>query len=182
MTTPDPAFGPLLAAAQTRRAVEFEYRKPSESGASTRRLEPWGLRSEKGRWYVAGRDLDRGEPRVFRLSRIEGQVRPVGAEAAFEVPPESFTWTVSTWGPQQPLQAATVAVAPERAASLRRQATGSVAGADGFDELTLGFRDEERFADQLVSYGASVRVLAPPALRAAVVRRLRAALTAAEAS
>ena len=40
-----------------------------------RHLEPWGVVSWHGRWYVVGHDSDRDATRVFRLSRIEGDVR-----------------------------------------------------------------------------------------------------------
>src|SRR3546814_16728884 len=54
---------------------------------TTRNLEPWGVVSSSGRWYVVGRDMDKDEPRLFRLSRVNGTVRRVGQGEAFEVPP-----------------------------------------------------------------------------------------------
>src|SRR3546814_20561613 len=54
---------------------------------TTRNLEPWGVVASSGRWYVVGRDMDKDEPRLFRLSRVHGTVRRVGKGEAFEVPP-----------------------------------------------------------------------------------------------
>ena len=48
-------------------------------------------------------------------------------------------------------------VRPGRAAGLRRWATEAVPGPDG-DRLTLPYADAERLADQIVGYGADVRV------------------------
>ena len=44
--------------------------------AATRHLQPWGVVRFSGRWYVVGLDTDRGEERVFRLSRVVGRGPP----------------------------------------------------------------------------------------------------------
>ena len=88
VTTPEPSFPAFLAACQARRPVTFDYRKPSETTPRTRRLEPWGVLSRKGHWYVAGQDPDRGAPRVFRLSRVVGEVRPDETAVGAFVPPQ----------------------------------------------------------------------------------------------
>jgi len=85
--TAEAAFEPCLAAVQERRAVRFPYRKPGEARPAERLVEPWGVLSWRGRWYLAGHDRHRGEPRVFRLSRMTGPVRPVGPAGAVTVPP-----------------------------------------------------------------------------------------------
>ena len=74
VATSEPAFEPLRRAATDRRPVEFDYRTPG----ARRHVEPWGLVSWRGRWYLAAHDTDRADTRVFRLSRIVGAVEPVG--------------------------------------------------------------------------------------------------------
>ena len=54
--TADPAFAPLLAAVRARRAVTFDYRKDPTDAPEPRALQPWGLVSYHGRWYVVGYD------------------------------------------------------------------------------------------------------------------------------
>src|SRR6185503_19954396 len=50
-----PALGPLLAAVQAGRAVTFDYRRGGPAGEVARRtVEPWGVVSWRGRWYVVG--------------------------------------------------------------------------------------------------------------------------------
>ena len=68
VATSEPAFEPLRRAATDRRPVEFDYRTPG----ARRHVEPWGLVSWRGRWYLAAHDTDRADTRVFRLSRIVG--------------------------------------------------------------------------------------------------------------
>jgi proteasome accessory factor B len=47
----------------------------------------------------------------------------------------------------------------------------------GGDKLTLPYADAEFLADQIVGYGADVRVEGPPELRDAVIQRLKEVVT-----
>src|SRR5690606_31208556 len=67
-----PSLAPLLDAAHERRVVTFTYRTASTGEVRSRSVEPWRLIASRGGWYLVGHDRDRGAPRVFRLSRIEG--------------------------------------------------------------------------------------------------------------
>ena len=89
--TTEPAFGPLLAAVQTGQAVSFDYRRPSPAELRGRTLEPWGVVSWRGRWYVVGHDRDRNAPRCFRLSRIVGDVRLLGRPGVVRRPDRTST-------------------------------------------------------------------------------------------
>src|ERR1700735_1454692 len=78
LQTGEAAFGPLWQAVRDGRPVSFGYLAAGRSAPQQRRLEPWGVVNRRGRWYVVGLDLDRGEQRVFRLSRIAGPVSFIG--------------------------------------------------------------------------------------------------------
>ncbi len=83
----EPAFAPLLAAVQAGRAVSFDHRRGGPGGEVTRRtVEPWGVVSWRGRWYLVGHDRDRNAPRSFRVSRISEPVTPIGRPGAVTVP------------------------------------------------------------------------------------------------
>ncbi|CAJ61524.1 hypothetical protein; putative signal peptide [Frankia alni ACN14a] len=119
----DPAFEPCLAAVQAGRAIRFPYRKVGEIGAAERHVEPWGVLSWRGRWYLAGHDVVRGAPRVFRLSRFAGPVRPVGPGGAVRVPPDVDLYAmVSTEAPPDRVRTATLAVRRGTGHALRRGA------------------------------------------------------------
>ena len=45
---------------------------------TVRTVEPWGVVTDKGRWYLVGHDRDRNATRTFRLSRIGADVKTVG--------------------------------------------------------------------------------------------------------
>ncbi len=78
LTAEEPAFEPLWDATRTHTPVRFTYRRSGGTAPAERHLQPWGVVSFRGRWYVVGHDRDRGEPRVFRLSRVQGEVSADG--------------------------------------------------------------------------------------------------------
>jgi proteasome accessory factor B len=179
--TNEPAFEPLYAAVRDRRPVTFPYRAGRTGRAVDRHLEPWGIVSWHGRWYVVGHDRDRGATRVFRLSRVAGPVTALGAPGDVVVPEGSdFRAEVATTVRDTVRDKATVRVRPGSGVALRRRATeeGNGLGAGGWDQLTVGFADPESFAQELVAYGPDVVVIEPPGVRDAVVRRLQAVLDA----
>ena len=120
------AFGPLWEAVRDRRPVTFAYRAAGRSEPQQRHLQPWGVVNRHGRWYVAGHDTDRDAARVFRLSRIEGEVRFSGPAGSVTVPDGTdVRETVREWDTQPPAaqRTATVRVRPGAGHGLRRHAT-----------------------------------------------------------
>lgn len=170
LDTSDPSLPALIDAARTARAVRFDYIKSGSDRPATRTLEPWGVLSWRGRWYVAGLDRDRQQPRSFRLSRITGAVRPVGAAGAFERPANPDLLEMVTGRNTDDTRVAHVQVTGRGVASLRRIAQRE---ADGVLEISYG--DARWLARQIAAAGSAARVLDPPDLVAAVVARLRAA-------
>ncbi|MEC3979371.1 helix-turn-helix transcriptional regulator [Amycolatopsis sp. H20-H5] len=176
----EPAFGPLLAAVQNGQAVRFEYRRSGSPERMMRTLEPWGVVSWRARWYVVGHDRDRGATRCFRLSRLTGQVKPVGRAGEVRRPDGiNLLQLVSVTGEaeQAPVATARIWVADGRAAGVRRR--GTVVGrshADGEEgdvvEIALYF--PESAADWVAAHGPDVLVLEPDVLAKAVGDRLEA--------
>ena len=120
------AFGPLWEAVRDRRPVTFAYRAAGRSEPQQRHLQPWGVVNRHGRWYVAGHDTDRDAARVFRLSRIEGEVRFSGPAGSVTVPDGTdVRETVREWDTQPPAaqRTATVRVRPGAGHGIRRHAT-----------------------------------------------------------
>src|SRR5262249_40913272 len=77
-----PALATLFEAFRARAVVRFKHR------GRLRTVEPWGLSSKRGHWYVVGFDRDREAVRAFRADRIDGDVE-VGEPGAFD-PPAAF--------------------------------------------------------------------------------------------
>lgn len=179
LRTSEPAFDEVKNAVVSRREVEFAYRTSGEAQARQRHVQPWGLASWHGRWYLTGHDLDRDAPRVFRLSRISGPVKAVGRVNGFEVPPDHRPRDmIRTTVGEQRQQQAVVRARDGRGQSLRRRAAGVRDAGDGWFELTVVFTDAETFADEVTGYGPDVVVLEPAEVREVVVRRLAGAAEA----
>jgi proteasome accessory factor B len=177
----EPAFGPLLAAVQAGRVVAFAHRRGGPTGEVTRRtVEPWGVVSSRGRWYLVGHDRDRGAVRSFRLSRIAGPVTTLGPPGAVQVPPDVDLLAVveRAVGPPPVIGTARLWVAAGRAHGLRRlgRVRGPVqrTGADGTvrdgDELEIDLRSVDTVARWVAGYAPDAVVLSPPELAAAVGR------------
>jgi proteasome accessory factor B len=180
--TSEPAFEPVYAAVRDRRPIRFPYRTPGRPDVIDRHLEPWGIVSRHGRWYVVGHDRDRGATRVFRLSRVAGPVRPAGSPGEVQVPEGiDLRAQVATLVPSRASAQARLCVRTGSGIRLRRRATGSGPGADGWDELTVPYGDQEVLAEEVAGFGSDVTVLEPPELREAVIRRLRGVVATSRA-
>lgn len=182
----EPAFGALLAAVQAGRVVSFDHRRGGPAGEVGRRtVEPWGVVSWRGRWYLVGHDRDRAAPRSFRVSRISGPITASGRAGAVTVPPGVDLMAMVRRTVELPpvTGSATVWVAEGRAQGLRRlgriRGPRTVAGRPG-SELELDLRSLETVARWLAGHGPDVVVLDPPEL-AAAVRATWAAAAAAHA-
>jgi proteasome accessory factor B len=180
--TSEPAFEPVYAAVRDRRPIRFPYRTPGRPDVIDRHLEPWGIVSRHGRWYVVGHDRDRGATRVFRLSRVAGPVRPAGSPGEVQVPEGiDLRAQVATLVPSRASAQARLCVRHGSGIRLRRRATGSGPGADGWDELTVPYGDQEVLAEEVAGFGSDVTVLEPSELREAVIRRLRGVVATSRA-
>jgi proteasome accessory factor B len=174
--THEPAFPALWRAVRDRRPVTFEYQAVGRSAPQRRHLEPWGVVSRRGRWYVAGHDRDRGEVRVFRLSRILGEVTPDGQPGSVTVPPGADVREIvtSTGGPSPDRRTAMVRLRRDAAYGIRRWATGIRRDDDEWDLAELSFADVEWLADYLAGFADDVVVLDPPDARDAMIQHLKA--------
>ena len=121
----EPALAPLLEAVRERRAVGFDYRKSGAETVQSRVVEPWGVLSWQGRWYLVGHDRGRDAPRSFRLSRLSGAVRSVGDRGAVHRPDGIDLLPLVRGGLPEHDRIARVRVVGPGAARLRRLALGN---------------------------------------------------------
>lgn len=172
-------LGTLLAAIDAGQAVRFPHRSQRTDPFTTRTVEPWGVVTYRGRWYLVGHDRDRDDTRTFRLSRIGSQVEAFGPRRAVRRPDgvdlrQIVHRAVAEW---PPTAQARVWVAEGRATALRRAATAmatrTLGGRTG-DELAVDIGMHDRLAREIAGYGADAVVLDPPSLRDDVIARLRA--------
>ena len=172
-------LGILLAAIDSGQAVEFRHRASRSDPYTVRTVEPWGVVTYRGRWYLVGHDRARDATRTFRLSRIDADVAPIGPRNAVQRPDgvdlrDIVHRAVAEWPPSAQ---ARVWVAEDRATALRRQAASvtpkTLAGRAG-DEIALDIGRQDRLAREIAGYGADALVLEPESLREDVIERLQA--------
>jgi proteasome accessory factor B len=182
LSADEPSFDVFWEATQERCEVEFDYRTAGSAETTTRHLQPWGVARHSGRWYVVGHDTDRGEERVFRLSRVQGQARRRGPAAAYDVPPGTDLQALTRRLAPTPAPEQAVLLVRRGAGHLRRRGADSietdVVGPDDattWDRLVLT-RSSLGLADEVLGHGGAVVVEEPLDLRAEVVARLRTTL------
>lgn len=181
----EPVLGKLLAAIDAGRAVRFEHRGAVNAPYLMRDVEPWGVVTHHGRWYLVGHDRDRDAVRSFRLSRIGDDITAHGPVNAVRKPDgvdlRSIVDRVTGSAPVS--GAATVWVAEGRGREIRRlgrvlgeRAVGDRAGV----EVEIPIRSRDWLARLITGLGPDALVLAPAELRSDVVARLRSVLDRTE--
>jgi proteasome accessory factor B len=151
-----------------------------------RTVEPWGVVTEKGRWYLVGHDRDRGATRTFRLSRIGDEVTAIGPAGAVTRPVDADLREIVANAVGDPPTGvrAQVWVAEGRATALRRAGTSlgsrQLNGHDG-EVIELDIGTTGRVARDIAGYGPDAVVLEPGSLRDEVLSRLRAHAAEGEA-
>ncbi|MEV4989663.1 helix-turn-helix transcriptional regulator [Pseudarthrobacter sp. LMD1-1-1.1] len=174
------AFDDIVAAMHARHPVSFTYLAGSTGKEEERSVEPWGLGSRFGQWYLMGYDRGRNAARHFRLSRFTSAVTTLSREQY--VPPANFSIRAELDRlPELPLRTAVVDVRQGRLLTLRSRAVEGAhhqapgRPADGDDRLVVEYRDPEVLAEELASYGPDALAVEPAELVGAVRRRLQAA-------
>jgi proteasome accessory factor B len=169
----EPSFEPLWDAVITRTPVTFDYARSGQP-ATLRHLEPWGILSWHGRWYIVGHDRDRAATRMFRLSRIVGDVKPDGRPGEYDVPDDlDLRAETELLAPATPSASATLRIRQGSGWGLRRRATATKDEGDGWDLVDVPYGGRWQAAEEIASYGTDVVVQEPPELRQAVVSLLR---------
>ena len=177
-----PALATLFEAFRARAVVRFTHRD------RVRTVEPWGLSSKRGHWYLVGFDRDRDAVRAFRADRIDGDVE-LGEPDAFETPPdfrpddhvESRAWLLG----DDPAVTVRIRVdADHRDAMLSELGSDAVVEEDGDDGAVVEMTVTNRaaFRTFLLGFLEHAEVLDPPDIRADFVTWLERAASGAASS
>lgn len=181
--TPDPAFEPVRDAVLERCPITFDYRGGT-GDLARRRVQPWGLTSWHGRWYLTAHDLDRDAPRVFRLDRVVGTPTRSGRPGEYAVPDDLDALAMirrSAGEDGERTVTARLHVRDGAAASLRRRGrpvAGTTDLPEGWSRVELDVASLPPLAREICAAGPDVRVEEPPELATQVAERLGAVLAA----
>ncbi|MFM9032839.1 MAG: helix-turn-helix transcriptional regulator [Mycobacterium sp.] len=173
----------LSAAIESGQAVQFPHRPTPVEAYTLRTVEPWGVVTAQGRWYLAGHDRDRDATRIFRVSRIGPEVKVIGPQGAVTRPDgvdlrDLVNQSIGeAAGRTQGGGQARLWVADGHAVALRRlgRVTGRRAVGDrGGDVLEIEAGSADWLVREIAGLGADALVLEPASLRDDVVARLTA--------
>lgn len=178
--TGEPAFAECWRATHEGRVLRFDYRTAGTGATETREVEPWGMVSRRGWWYLVGHDRGRDATRVFRLSRVVGAIDVVGAAGAVTRPDDlDLTEAVGRVAPPELTGTALVRVRTGSCQGLRRDVGRTTAVDEGWEELEIAYADPHRLAGRVAQYGPDAVVVGPDEVRQAVVRHLSGVLEGA---
>ncbi|MDL5160331.1 helix-turn-helix transcriptional regulator [Actinomycetospora termitidis] len=172
-TAAPPALGVLERAVAVDERVRMRYRSASTGTVSTSTVDPYGLVSKAGTWYlIAAR---RGSPRMFRVDRVQ-EAEATGVPA--RRPDERGLEEV--WADlRDRLEAAPeavdvrVRVVPDWRDRLLRVVAPQLVDdpREAVDALDLPFRSAGAAVGALLGFGAAVEVLGPVDVRAEMAAR-----------
>lgn len=168
----DKAVGVVWEAIAARRRIRFDYRAPG----LTRTVEAWGVLVRRGVWYVYGLDLDKGAPRMFRLSRVAGEVGALEPAGAYELPDRSVVEAAAaSLEPTAVTDIAHLAIRGTAAPALRRRgAQADLPAPEGYVVHAVPYGSVQEIADLVAAAAPDVIVLGPQEVRDATLSRLRA--------
>jgi len=166
----DPRLPVLFGALAERRRCRFRY------GDTDREVEPHRLDFRRGRWYLTGFDLVRGADRNYRVDRIVGIVE-AGEAGAYDRP-ATVRGDVQPWemGDDEPTTARLLIDADQAGWALHHLGDEGVVEQrpDGSLVLEVNVTDEAAFRSFVLTFLEHAEVLAPPELRAGMIRWLEA--------
>ncbi|HGY92222.1 MAG TPA: WYL domain-containing protein [Planctomycetes bacterium] len=171
----------ICSAVFGRRRIRFDYLGHNDAEPKGRRLEPYGMGLHEGEWYLVGFDLNREGVRMFKLSRIVGPVKLMGASDSgpeFDIPKDFHirdhldrdAWEFGSG------EGTTVEIRMPKpmAEQLQRRHRADVKStSEGTAVLSIRARTPLRLLDEILSWGPDVRVIAPPDLVKAAKDRIK---------
>lgn len=163
-------FVPLARAIADRITVSFDYLS-AELVQERRTLNPYGLGSRHGNWYLVGFDFDRGEIRTFRLDRILDEVNLISKANAFSSDSDFNILAFLDLTLFEKKNSAQISIRLGRGHALRKDAV-VLESNDEFDLCEIFYTNEDSFIDSILWHGEDVLIHSPELLRDQVIARL----------
>lgn len=161
----------VRGAVRERRKIRLRYRSGSRSESTTRTICPYSLLHTSGSWYVVAHCDRSAGMRFFRMDRVEAAER---LEEPFALPHDFDVARVAEGDrPFAAPGAATMTIRySPRVAPWIVEREGGEGAADGSLTRDYPLADAGWGVRHALQYGPDAEVLAPPALREEIVRRL----------
>src|SRR3954449_681105 len=161
-----------------RKTIVFDYYTIGRDKQESRKVNPYHLLFRGGQFYLIGYSHERGDVRVFRLSRIRGKVAYVTkAEHDFH-PPEGFDHreyaTRTEWQLGETRGVAQVWISKRIDWLVMRHFghAGTVSNGDGGKIFETEYSDPRALASWVLGLGEQARIIAPAELQQEAAERL----------
>ncbi|HLM64377.1 MAG TPA: WYL domain-containing protein [Acidimicrobiales bacterium] len=167
-----PDLGPLFGAIAAQTPVRFTYR------GEQRRVDPYRLDYQRGRWYLTGFDHLRTAERLFRLDRFESRIDALTGPR-FERPSTAVPGgAIEPWqlGEGQPVEALVLVDAPQAPWIAQHLGPDAVREErfDGSVVVAMAVTNRDNLRSFVLGFLDHAEVLAPPELREDVIAWVRA--------
>jgi proteasome accessory factor B len=156
----DESLAHIVDAISSKKVISFGYLN-KDSISQERAIEPLGVGTKNGFWYVAGKDLDRKEIRLFRLDRFSTPVKEQGRAGAFAAP-ENFKMS-DLLQSQEREHLCKIKVRTDKAQALRKYST-QISTESDWDVLEYSYADSNQAIRDILWHRDDVLVIEPQEL------------------
>ncbi|CAB4744528.1 unannotated protein [freshwater metagenome] len=155
----------LSTAINQRSKVTFSY---DSTTLKVRHLEPYRVLFWNGFWYLIGRDLDRKEIRIFKLSRFVSAIQISKKKDEFEIPDNFQATDYLPKSDVAILHRAKINIRKDSALILRNR--GVFLEQDGeYETFELTYENELSFLRELIWYESNIMIVEPVSLKDALI-------------
>jgi proteasome accessory factor B len=165
----DENLASIIDAIAARRTISFTY-LAHDLTRQERVLEPYGAGTKGGYWYVAGRDLDRNDIRIFRLDRIDSKISVQGKNSSYEIP-QSFEMATHLTSPAKS-SLATLKIRRGKAGRITAL-SHKVAEDDEWLTVEYPFFHQSELLRDVLWHVDDVELIQPESARAALISSLQ---------
>jgi len=164
----DTNLAKVIDALALRKTITFDYRA-SDNTDENRAVEPYGVGTKNGFWYVAGNDLERRAVRLFRLDRVVSEVKEQGRGASYEIP-EDFSMHNQLQSRTRK-NVAQLLVRKGKADRLRKHASVQESQ-DEWDSVKYQYSDMKDLIRDLLWHRDDVKVIGPTEVKESLMASL----------
>ena len=159
----------IIDSISSRKVISFGYFN-RDSFSEERAIEPLGVGTKNGFWYVAGRDLDKKEIRLFRLDRFSTEVKQQGRAGSFDPPIEFSMSTLLQSQARDNL--CRIKVRTDKAHALRKFSS-FISSEEDWDLLELSYATQTQLIRDVLWHRDDVEIVEPLELVADISESLK---------
>ena len=171
---PQENFSVVVDAIAERKTISFFY-IAADLSRQSRVIEPYGAGTKGGHWYVAGRDIEKQGVRLFRMDRIDSEIKEQGRSKSYEIPSD-FSMSDQLKSPEKN-SFAFLKVRRGKAHRLRSVSTIEEEG-DEWSTIRYPYLRESELIEDVLWHLDDVQLLEPVSARVSIQALLREIVSA----